>query len=784
MLPEYSIVTRGAEASDAARAFGRKMIAVLAESHHKNNKVYRLLADGTELIATRAHEQYRLTITTPVRVATQSAVYSALWIPRGFVLYPASSTATAGWGTPVIGPDDDQTAKDNLAPGLDVARWTVGGYLGEVLLTKQVGAGYPKPDLELSPAFYSIKEAVVMISTDGTKYTPAKRAYIAPAIAQDWSAYRIEFTDFSTAGGEGDPGARRSVFHTAVDGAAYLPPIRGNYDAAARLVRNARSSDFSGLRLDDGTLSHAADGYDTAVRRLNKDGVGDTAAHDSVSLATNAIVAADDAATGAHMRDATFTPERTSVSVALKNGMTALAAVEHAQWIAYGNRYWIGDDPALPVVTWDGFPSWNWPLGLILGTQIAGSFVDLGWFTTPVRGSNKALFSKRVCANGREIGALPDWVLSAGVQTKTVGAVTTDRLVVLAWRLSDQGTYDPAFTPPPYGNGGEYNRVLRVYFIDVPRRDGLALLPDAAAIGVYDATTNPNGWHYAGQVELWQLTGTSPPSDGFYLAFTGLSQPPQFKGDGTAAIFARAMFTRADSSHLQTTPFEILLAGMGDGLLSYTIGLVDLGRIPPPPIFLSNPLYGAWLGVDYKPGSSDLDVVFAITGGVERSDGLFYADTVIRWHNDGLSTQFNMHPGNVWFATNYLTSDLFGGYSVHVMDPRTGTFVVVQQLQGGPGDPYTFRLYYCKGGAAPVVTTYDDVTMQSNGTLFAGVYGGNPIHVLPSFARNRDGNYVAGYELAPSGTFEGSHFDSDAGDIATLTQTPGGDLRLFPIGVV
>jgi len=777
VLPNYNLVEAGAEASVYARAFGRKMIAQLSESKVKNGKLYRLLEDGTELIATRAHKQYRLTITTPVRAQAQQTTESSLWIPRGFVLYPASSVSASGWGTPVVragvsGPLD----ADNLAPGIGVARWTAGGVLGEVLLTKQVGNGYPKPRLEITPAFFSVDESPTMESNDGVSFVASKKPYKTPALQSGWSAYRIEFTDFSTAGGEGDAGSRQQVFRWAVGDTQYLPPIRGYYDAAARLARYAVSADFSGLRVDDGDLSKAHAGYAKAAQRLNKDGVADAEAHDSASKATNAIVAADDAATGAHLLDSTFTPARTSVSVALKDGMTALAATERAQWIAYGNRYWIADDPAIPVVTWDGFPSWNWPIGLILGTYIGHAFVDLDYFTVHCRGEIRNLFSKRVCANGRELGTLPDWVISAGVQTTTDSAthVVTDRLIVLTFRIADQGGINSAPVFPPFGTVGGYNRVLRTYYIDIPRRNGLALLPTAAAIGLYDATANPDGWHYAGQVELWPLDGSE------FVTLYGVSQPPQFKGDGSSAVFLRAVFPLPNAVLDNISPWEVVFSGLGDGLLSYSVvNSGAAGHLPAPSQF------GMFFsGVDYLPKSSMLNIVSAKYVGVDKDgDGLHYLDSAVRWSGVAHDPVY-ADPNDVWYPTEYVTHDGYQGYAVYTLDPNSGAFVVLLKQWNGGAPGGAFRVYYAKGGGTPQMAQYADTAGFSAGNSFAGIYLGNGSPALTSFARDRDGNYIAGYELAPGGTFEGSFFDSALGDLAALTQTPGSDLRYFPIGVV
>ena len=158
ILPVYSVVEEGAEASVAARAFGRKMIEQIAESQLRVNKLYRQLADGTVLIAQRAGQQYRLTILSRSRASTQAQQVAQVWSPRGFVVWPVSDAAPFGWGFPVVqdtGFNVTAYSKQNLAPGLDVARWTAAGPLPEVLLSRVTDAGYPKRKKNIAPMNFS-----------------------------------------------------------------------------------------------------------------------------------------------------------------------------------------------------------------------------------------------------------------------------------------------------------------------------------------------------------------------------------------------------------------------------------------------------------------------------------------------------------------------------------------------------------------------------------------------------------------------------------------------------
>lgn len=123
--------------------------------------------------------------------SAQSSIETNLWVPSGFIVYPASDSAKSGWGTPVV----QTTAKNatpysaiNLAPGLDVGRWTVGGALGQVLLTRDENAGYVDegPDSITLPLLFD------------PNYGPKPSGgFEAPKQLPNWTAYRIEFVGFS-----------------------------------------------------------------------------------------------------------------------------------------------------------------------------------------------------------------------------------------------------------------------------------------------------------------------------------------------------------------------------------------------------------------------------------------------------------------------------------------------------------------------------------------------------------------------------------------------------------
>jgi hypothetical protein len=745
--------------------FGRNMLGDVMEQvrlgglfQHQMTRVYDDIVltarfDGTiaSLSATTRQTQSAATLDTASR----------LWLPRGFVVYPSSSGSSTGWGTPVVSlhVGDTPFTSTNVTPGLSTDRWTAGGKLGEVLISRQLAAGYPKQPFEITPAFYSVGESpALIINADGIALGTS--FVVKPPATGPWAAYRLAFDDYAHAGGEGGI-ARQSLFTAVVAAAQFLPPLRGYYDAAARAVRYVLNSDFpSGATyINDHDLSDAQHGYTTAAQRQNKDGAA-ALAHETISTLNDDTLAST-LRTQCHLADSTFDAARTSLSLGIRNGITAIDAIERDQWIAYGNRQWIGDDPALPVVSWDGFPSWNWPSYLVLGTLNAGVWVDLDFYKVTLRGVDAQLFSKRVCANGRTLGLLPDYVLSAGVQTRVESDATIDRLVVICFRLSDQPAWGPISFEP-------YMKTLRVYFVDIPRRNNVVLLPDHAVIGLYDATTNPDGWHAAGTFDPYPAGFTGAGS------YHSLSQPPQFKGDGSRAVWIGAAYDDGTTIHVGAFAIEGVFNSITDGVTSVSMSLVDLATRSEHGIVFS--ASGYCYGIDYLPNSATVRFFY--------SCGLTYedhetTDQALRWSVVADKTGLSV-PSDVKANTGLI--DGFAFSAAWTLDPLRGAMVGLQQKVSG-GHGVAWRQLYASNGAAVVSTDIADglgtVAWQNDVSTFA-----NWAAIGVSVHAKIGSNYIAGFELAPNGTLLNAFFDSSLGDIAALTQTPGTGLRLYPVGAV
>lgn len=743
---------------------GRKLLTYVFETIERMGiqswKATKHLPDGTYITASVTGAIPIVEIFSPAPADVIAIeVQSLLWIPRGFVVFPSSLVSAGGWGAPVL-LDGDRFTAANTAPGLDVARWTPAGPLGEVFITQQIGAGYPKLQREIVPAFFSVGESPSGI-VSGNALVGLSATFTPAATGETWDAFRMEFNDFTVSGGEGGA-ARQQLFNALNAGHGYLQPIRGYYDPAARAVRYVQAADFGvNTWLSDAMLPAAPTGYGTASQRWNKDGIADAIAHEAISKATTLSDITTDLLAHAHLADSTFTTEaRVTLELGARTGAAAVVATERKQWIACGVRFWIGDDPAIPAISWDGYPCINWPSWIFWGSVDSGAWVDLDWFVMNVRDFDRPIFSKRICVNGRELGTLPDFVISAGVQTRTESGVTIDRLLVLAWRLSDQVLSAPSFGPP-----SDYMRRMRLYFIDAPRRKGLALAPDHAVIGLFDATTNPNGWHYAGLIDMVP-TGELPfPLNGDANVPT---QPPLFKGDGTAVVYC--VETLESTTVLPLYLAETTLSDIGDAAVttSYTDDLS--ARLEDPiPIGVGIETY---LAADYVPASNKIRAVFVFQALVGDAD-----ISTARWSHSANSSDFVFHDSDIVVYEGSFHGFEFAG--IFVQDVTSGTFTTLNQSDSLT----TLRVDYATHGRPAVQTPY--VATRSSIVTSIFQFDNRTDFLMPAFALDRAGEYIAGYEFGVLLALPGAAgFDSSIGDLQALTATPGTGMRLFPIGVV
>lgn len=414
-----------AKAGDApiAQHEGRKLLGHLMEqmrlSKSTQGKLQRTLADGTVVIArfdgtTPTVEIHGTGYTAPRTGSAAEGIEP--WVPRGFVVYPANAVASAGWGFPAVPVNDDDVGPydpPNLAPGLDVERWTAGGPLGQVLITQRPAAGYATKADDLLPPMYF--HAEVGLRADGA---------LPGAAIGAWTAYRVEFSDFTAQSPDADEletvgiiAFKRGIFervnayrvNLSLDALAL--PMRGHYDSAQATAECMRGAHISGHFSQCFPPT-----YRTTDDRYTKDGMRHTgllyANIDSrnqgggenvigkafppvtqVGTDPNGVAIWDmpnpaPAFTAQEAFDAwlaspphhavitssTFNISAVSASttqIGLRQNFAAQHFVPHDQWIHCGNRCTHSRYGEIPIVSWFGFAS-----------------INLGWETLPVTFDN------------------------------------------------------------------------------------------------------------------------------------------------------------------------------------------------------------------------------------------------------------------------------------------------------------------------------------------------------------------------------------------------------------
>lgn len=266
---------------DVAQFEGRKLLGALMESVKLGGITQgvrrRVLDDGTVVEARFDGTTPTVTVRSSAKGGTEFDVriQAQTWTPQGFLLYPISDDSVTGWGAPVI-PDagnPDLYAAVNLAPGLDTERWTPGGPLGQVLLTRVHGAGYPdnQPHSLIAPLYYHSQYGL----------RPSK---VSQPPGDDWTAYRVEFSDYTAQ--RPDLGMDTTALNYARDfkrgmfeivnslrlaepgRTAVLLPVRGFYDSAQATCEVMAASHVIGHFYEGFART-----YETPIDRAAKDGI-------------------------------------------------------------------------------------------------------------------------------------------------------------------------------------------------------------------------------------------------------------------------------------------------------------------------------------------------------------------------------------------------------------------------------------------------------------------------------------------------------------------------------
>lgn len=577
------------EVADRMKPAGRKLLGALmnqlALSGNRQGLMRQTLPDGSQLTA-------RFDGTTPIVeiVASEAALEaeedtSNLWLPRGFVVYPLTVDHPYGVGLPVVPVGEDTPyARANMDPGLDWARWTDDGALGELLLSRDRDAGYPDATeaRETAPLLYHPTRGPTFAwpGADGRYDT---RPYKAP-----WTAYRISF--------QAPTGAGRAMFercnaHRQSVGVDPLQPWpRGAYRVgqvtAEILARNG--------------LAHHSRAfpptYQTSYEREAKDGypydmsIGvNTAPSYTAPLpgepdpypswftiadygrahvygGSENIATAEDESDAfdqwlgsaphkANIEGGNWNGDRTFFDGGVRGGTFVQGFARRSNWIAAGNGQFHSDRAEIPPLTWHTFAGMNlawetWPIGwdgehLTKSadfTVAGGGGCWLAYLRTPAVDDTDAdnpcdkqvpALGRHLYMRGRAIALAPrgGLVLGAGIlrRPSVEDRDDIDRVIVLVHHPEDQ--------PSDWKEG--MTRYLRVWYADVVVRD-LLVDPDQTICGEASDTYNTLPWRGGELVDVGVMPDAPIPDleteDTNALKYSALWR---FARDGSKAVALR-----------------------------------------------------------------------------------------------------------------------------------------------------------------------------------------------------------------------------------------------------
>lgn len=669
------------------------------------NKIRRTFADGTVVIAQFDGTTPMVQVIAPgSSVARPVPVLTSLWIPRGFVFVPGADEAPQGWGLPVRQQPGDTAwpfGDANLAPGLEVTRWTAGGPAAQVLVTRDDTTHYPDERRQMLPIGYDAKEWKASMTWEPR--------------ATGWHVVRPTFQGFN-----------------------WTPDVRGGRmalwrDVTAALDRDLMALPFAGF-YDDAqifaSLSAKYGGDDTqwpldyagTANRAYKDGYRGAYAEVRFANGTAAQLA----------QGLTLTDEAVLVDVGVSAGITTATERPAKDWIQCGNLFWHPTDPALPTLTWDGYPAQNLPNWLVAGAWTDGVGSDIfpleGWHYE-WRGQTRTLYSKNLYAMGRCIGVLPDTVIAAAIRKEQVadgsgGTKSVLRVVAITWRPDDQfGT----------AAGVAYFWKFRVWCRDFDTNPDVPLHLTDAPVGAYDATTNPTGWQACGSLVTDTTEGTAEPG----LPGNTPWQMYRFNGDGSRAVGAFGPFFLGGG----LTEFrgglkvrELVFSAIGPGELSFTTAdhsndagaFVLAADYDGDAIRTAFMLPGSGLPFPLKPTTTPLGGPCA-----PSSDGVVYWEPNGAWEPLGDASDFD--------APIFVTSEYW------VLDAATGTMAILDHWDGcGAFSAMTYDVRLASGGERIDVSFFTDTAHVQE----AGHFGMNYLDRLnASYARDRAGHTLMGYDL-------------------------------------
>lgn len=458
--------------------------------------------------------------TTPIITITPSTLggkktdqTTVLWIPRGFIVYPAWSDARGGVGLPVIQDGDNPYTAENLAPGDVRDRWTVGGVCGEVLISRDKDAGYPTDPIRVTTPllFHPTKGPGLLWKGDGMYDTQAPEG--------NWTTYRIEFELPQLHFPNDNPADALALYEqlNQVRTSAGVTPFYLTPRGLAKKAEIAASILLTAGSTVDYSASYPPT-YQHSYDRLTKEGV--TANMQNVAytswnrgdglpmfeLRSNAGGAT--AALAEWMAD----PDLSAViqvdmgagafaNTGSRGGYLCATVEEYTGWLGAGNIAFYPGDKQLPILTWYGFASMNqafetfpcifdtphWdtaPLVPFMNFTNANGDCWLNYTrsATPTVSDVEPAMSRHIFSRGRRLAIAPNGGLVWGACWQTFN--DNDRLIAVIHHPEDQ--------PGSLLDG--MTRYVRVWWCDVPKRANLRGDPQAIIAG----TDPDDAWGWKG----------------------------------------------------------------------------------------------------------------------------------------------------------------------------------------------------------------------------------------------------------------------------------------------
>jgi hypothetical protein len=330
-----------------------------------------------------------------------------IWVPRGFVVWPATDSAKFGWGFPIVSNGKGAYDIGNLAPGLDVTRWTAAGPLQDVLITAVPNAGYPSVNAPISPMMFVNNPVINRLPIprkDGQRPDEVADQYKA-----EYKAYRPEvfaFTDSTN----NSTGQRRIGFELlnkhrtdmALD--AINLPLRGFYPIAQAYVNMCNATgayghynprfysnyytpgdrichdgvpDLQGVTSANDRNFYGYTNENLLVTATEFDPLGTDPVGEDYGLVTGVTTTSPGDAFAGWLAS---TPHRATIENTVWNGHSSFADIgvnnfwaqdfqRRNQWLGCGNAYWISRYTEIPPLSWHAPPTRNlsyemWPLNL------------------------------------------------------------------------------------------------------------------------------------------------------------------------------------------------------------------------------------------------------------------------------------------------------------------------------------------------------------------------------------------------------------------------------------